>query len=949
MKNLSIKEINTWRECILNSEFISECILNENELYDLAQLIGKEIKKNDGFIHLDLLVLCAVNCAYYYYDNEGFWKHFCKLLGLPLNNYYKDNLGNKIEAWLKKHELLRKERLGTFRYVGAILEQCGITERYLPRFAEFLNTLSEDYGWNGLCAIGFSQYKERIPAQGISKYLTDFLKDRAGWEFVRDVAKTMSQYQHDVIKKDDLFKLPGYRPGFWEKLLEHIRQSRRKDSSQTSTGLPIPKLIFDRDSEEIAICFDAEFVRQGYYRFNRQRVSKSRFVLTDENDFSESYRIEIRTSQGAWIQKEIEGWNPKKCDYALFVPDKSYVSNESSLNKGDYDLIVKENKFEVPERIIIGEDDLLFDFGYYKAYRIKISSLHDLSFLGMDLPERKIGGSFLSWQDEKAKMLQGASDFYDVFTGSLPEILVQKAELFRSGKFVLFADFGSGPVRQKITGDSQESVLSFKIPPGTKGKIWVESLARFREFSGQVTIDSLDFCLLPECSVEWPSHLLKNDEAPEIRFYTEKDMSFEIDGGPSLDSNQVWQIPPMKQVIEGSLKYENISVRLALRVFRSALRKKEGMPDNYFEKKDLFKGIGLVAAGVPATQSEIFLTLGERKYLLAELGTYGNSGKMSFSSKAIQDALEGVSEPLGCFALADRERIVRTEAIFLNTEDIKNHLVSGTFRQEWTDGIQNKKLSDFLGGMMQIINGNIRYVPADLVDGLPESLSEWGRELIDCAVVFDDIFAKDFQEDGLHNGLCWYRKAEAFCRGKSGSRAKQSVENLLDELREIKWRPEISRWQTQFEDIVKDVKADADLDKLIAEWAEEVKGDWKISFKSQIASKEMGNKLTNAWRLYYQQENYLQAYRQSKEIFKKAESPVKELACILMNISLIRTGRSEQLTSSDAFQGHRKLMPHIQTLFCKAANRGLPDTKNEGVSPELFPMRDEDQDLLKRN
>jgi len=424
----------------------------------------------------------------------------------------------------------------------------------------------------------------------------------------------------------------------------------------------------------------------------------------------------------------------------------------------------------------------------------------------------------------------------------------------------------------------------------------VESLARFREFSGQVTIDSLDFCLLPECSVEWPSHLLKNDEAPEIRFYTEKDMSFEIDGGPSLDSNQVWQIPPMKQVIEGSLKYENISVRLALRVFRSALRKKEGMPDNYFEKKDLFKGIGLV-----------------------------------FSSKAIQDALEGVSEPLGCFALADRERIVRTEAIFLNTEDIKNHLVSGTFRQEWTDGIQNKKLSDFLGGMMQIINGNIRYVPADLVDGLPESLSEWGRELIDCAVVFDDIFAKDFQEDGLHNGLCWYRKAEAFCRGKSGSRAKQSVENLLDELREIKWRPEISRWQTQFEDIVKDVKADADLDKLIAEWAEEVKGDWKISFKSQIASKEMGNKLTNAWRLYYQQENYLQAYRQSKEIFKKAESPIKELACILMNISLIRTGRSEQLTSSDAFQGHRKLMPHIQTLFCKAANRGLPDTKNEGV------------------
>lgn len=95
-----------WIERMKNSEFISECILDEAEVRDLGNLIRKNINIDEPFLYPDLVVLLAVNCAYYFYDDAGFWEHFCKIINLPKNDQNKKYLGNMIEELLKKLESL---------------------------------------------------------------------------------------------------------------------------------------------------------------------------------------------------------------------------------------------------------------------------------------------------------------------------------------------------------------------------------------------------------------------------------------------------------------------------------------------------------------------------------------------------------------------------------------------------------------------------------------------------------------------------------------------------------------------------------------------------------------------------------------------------------------------------------------------------------------------------
>ena len=124
-----------WQELLKSCEFIGEISLSQKELNSLSPFFWKyhaDLSKEELYA---ILPVIAVNCAYYYYDDQGFWTHFCEILDVPSVGNFQQYLGDKIEQSLLKQGFIKKNREGAFRYVGLILEQCGITRRYIEKFA----------------------------------------------------------------------------------------------------------------------------------------------------------------------------------------------------------------------------------------------------------------------------------------------------------------------------------------------------------------------------------------------------------------------------------------------------------------------------------------------------------------------------------------------------------------------------------------------------------------------------------------------------------------------------------------------------------------------------------------------------------------------------------------------------------------------------------------------
>ncbi|MBW1707854.1 MAG: hypothetical protein JRJ86_22295 [Deltaproteobacteria bacterium] len=146
-----IKEIEKiWASKIHDYEYVGELALTYDEYEHYSSIFcDKYIGLGNGS-HLfywspykTVLVVLAVNCAYFEYDDCGFWVHFLSRIGLSGRNDLQENIGSIIENYLFAKQFLDKKRKGPFRYVGAILEQCGVTKRYLPRFAEFIGNIQK--------------------------------------------------------------------------------------------------------------------------------------------------------------------------------------------------------------------------------------------------------------------------------------------------------------------------------------------------------------------------------------------------------------------------------------------------------------------------------------------------------------------------------------------------------------------------------------------------------------------------------------------------------------------------------------------------------------------------------------------------------------------------------------------------------------------------------------
>ena len=963
LKNINKIE-SEWASIIDDYEFVGELTLTYDEYKHYSSLFSEKcIFLKTGYHPFyqfscnTILVVLAVNCAYFEYDDDGFWIHFLSRIGLADRKDLQETLGTIIEEYLFKHKFIDKKREGPWRrFVGPILEQCGVTREYLPRFAEFLKTGADRYSWVGLITISKSSYDKLLPEEGMSSYLHKFLADSAGWKFVQVVARSIDQARQRPSPLKFLESVKGFRHSFWRELWALIETDIRKTTSASRINIPLPKLVYQPELNRLAILFDDSNVRLGNYMLDDKKVSHSSVELESKDDFKEVYSIKVNVKDSDWRTTELKGWSPEKRPYALFDAENGELLHpQKYLGESNYYLVIstayldglsEQHKKQI-ENSIADFGWLALPFGVFRGILIAVEPATDLSFLGVDVDKKD--QMRLVW-DDNAKRLIGAEDLFDVFVGQLPDLIVTQPELFYENQLILMGDFGDGAKPIEISAECNKIKLDCSAP--SKGEVWVEPVGRYREISEENLNRRLSFCCLPDCNIDWPDGLHKLAEEPVVEIKGDKNISvsFERECVAIDGDRRRWKMPQRQTFAEGTLTAEgDIFIRLARLIHRASLQDEHMLPLHSLTLEKFINLGNIVLTGYPDEQAKLFIRECGQNRPLAEFGRFDKTGKLKFNTSALKDTLGRGQFAAGQLCVEHYGKKVPTETRILNTQEIINRItLDDDF--SWSDALssdQKKALEELRKGITQRLTSSCLSV----CDCLPEQLSDWGKEILYCASFFDGAklegLRKDFfpQDDYRIQAFKWLKMARSVSNAEKES-LNVSVDTLLAALDSITWRPPIKRWENEFEKIYTNLKSDSELTGLLKEWKNEVvEQNFFVEYKSRIGQMIAGKELTNAWK-YYMNNDFNRAYNRAKIAVANASPPVADLALILINILLLRNKTPKQVEDITG-RHHRKLLPYIERsiLFCKKASGKTFEVKtvlSDGVDIDVLPLNHED-------
>ena len=800
-----------WATRLKFCEYAGEVVVPEEELPMIAKQVRRELfsPRRSAETRICLLIL-AINNMYYEHDEEGFWVHFCNLLSVDDNQHYQAGLGEMLENELLEQKLLAQARQGPFRYVSPIREQCGITRQEIPRFASLLNFLTERYGWDGIRVLDRENFNQKVMATVRGRHLSQFLFDDQGWSFVKDVARSMSQYQRKVLDLQGLEQLHGYRTGFFRELLDALElPSERAKSSVTRPSLP--RLVFLPDFKQIALSFDRQYINTGQYKLNGEIVQRDTLLLESEDLFDMVLDGERLNSDNEWEPWSIAGWVPSRSPIALFHMERGYIDYHKGMVPGRYYMLAPFEK-PPPQDLQLnsyGMIDLPFAELEYDAWLVLIEATTNLEFLGIQRPLDCIT-EIISWAEETNR-IPGTYDLEKVFIGRLPPIALLRSELFLSNAVGLFIDDGR-EVRRVKPVDFGVDEVHIDLPVNTRGRIWAEPISRMREFAGFDTLGELSFCLLPECSLKWPDSLYKLEDQPEVILITkDNDITLEIENAELVDkSKRVWLIMPAVGLVEGHLKSGNYEVPLAHRIFRADIHKKGEVQTPFLFSSDFQNPISLIVSGIPRKKAEIGLTDGKLIRRLGELGIFNGAGEISFSTFAITDAMAGYRFPVGQFAVMDGSSEVRTDTLFINCDAVCEWITnpSSTPYEQWWPFLPSA-IAEMFVCALQIREAPLSHVimPAN-AESIPEMLIRMFESFRRLCFVYDGSEFPDRPDATISQMIleCQAENQEVgasvswFVRAKKVFDAEKITEGsdaeaLLSEYSGLAWQPPFQRWR----------------------------------------------------------------------------------------------------------------------------------------------------------
>lgn len=858
--------ISSYKNQLKKCRYAGELSLDEDELLSFSNAIRKyqyNLIKDD--YEVGILVL-AVNIAYYFYDDDGFWNHFKKITDLDNSEW----IGGIIERTLRRYKLLSIQRSGPFRYVGALLEQCGISRRYIPSFSFIIKELKRIYRGDRVLGLKYEEIIRFLKDYQCPKYLKEFLLDESGATFTLQVLRFLRMYENGVISKGELSELNGFRPGFWDEVLSKFYV---KPNESEISFYQKPVIRLNLTERVLELVFPSSQVFNGMEE--KERYSYPVSKLVNILDLQVKYNGRVTLGDGQISHWEISGWKRQDTPKLFDVNKRCMLPEYSTIFPGNYYLVAPDGYFVPKNNLVsnLGELKLDHDNTYY-IYKIVINYGDKLSQLNI-ASRTENSRVHLQFRNPEVFLFPYHTGHYDVFMGALPDIVVSDFNPIENNTIGLFYDFGKvkGRVRKKEDLLDIKNKVVNNMP--LKGRIWTETLIRNSYERIQMISSELLFYAIPYVQITGTDQYFGFATNPILNIKKEKNFKFKVDDA-HVDGNK-YKFPAKTKAVVGELDIEGDIIDFQIPLKRVGILDMSNRVVRYIEKEELqrnqyvFVGPPDIIVNIQLLPDNcLTLKLNEKGLATIERGQFNNiySEHKNLTIRPIKAIIGDGSYSLGCY-------LIDSDVIFSKTKDFDTEDIEGTIKEILRLVALIKK-----GPVKQTIR---------IKRDLPEITNKFDEKLFNffsCAQILDETvfisgneiidWLEPMKDEPLSSILEAYRSKE--------------WNNLLNSFKD--YLPNVSRWVNLVENHIHNFSPKHQTD-IIEEWSVEVNSKRVVELKSSLGRQKYGSSLTQAW-VSYQNERVMDALSRLNDIGDDCSETIRLLSNLLRIVIYVRQARFKQ-------------------------------------------------------
>jgi hypothetical protein len=927
--NKLINSISSYKTQLKKCRYAGELCLDEDELLSFSDSVRKHqynLIRDD--YEVALLVL-ALNIAYYFYDDDGFWHHFKNITGLDNS----ESIGGVIERTLRRYKLLRIQRSGPFRYVGALLEQCGISRRYIPSFSFIVKELKRIYRGDRILDLKYEEIIRFLKDYQCPKYLKEFLLDESGATFTLQVLRILRMYEDGVISKSELSELDGFRPGFWDEILSKF-SVKTNESKINFYQKPVIRLnLIERALE---LVFPSRQIFNGTE--DKERYSYPVTKLVNMLDFQGKYNGRITLGDGQISYWEISGWKPQDATPLLFDVNKRCMLPEyNAIFPGNYYLVAADGYFVPKNNLVslLGELKIDHNITYY-IYKIVVNYGDKLSQLNV-ASRAETPRVHLQFRNPEDFLFPYQTGHFDVFMGALPDIVVSDFKPIENNIIGLFYDFGKvkGRIRKREELLEIKNKIVNNMP--LKGRIWTETLVRNNYERVQMGSSELLFYVIPYVQVAGIDQYFGFATNPILNIKKEKNLKFKVDG--TRVDGDIYKFPAKTKTIAGELEIEGDIIDFQIPLKRAGILDRNNRVVKYIEKEELLKN-QYVFVGPPDITVNVqllpdyclTLKLNEKGLANIEGGQFNNriTEHKNLTIRPIKATIGDGSYSLGCY-------LIDSDVIFSNPNEFDTKDIEGAIKE--------------ILRLVALINKGPVKQTIRIKRDFPEITNKFNEKtykFFSCAQILDETVFISGNEI-----IDWLESME-----------NEPLSSILEAYRSKEWRfplnsykdylPNVSRWVNLVENHIHNFSPKHQTD-IIEEWSGEVNSKRVVELISSLGRQKYGNSLTQAW-VSYQNERVIDALGRLNDIGDDCSETIGLLSNLLRIVIYIRQARFKQaLLLINSFNKESSDISDLVILIESMVNtlNGKVPSKVQNVSREKvliilkkLPLKHNDYNLL---
>lgn len=931
-----------WEKELQKARHASKIYLDRARMEALALEIRRYLY--DWKRELDIiLVVLAVNCAYHYYDDNGFWFHFCRLLNIENTVPNQKMLGDRIERKLQQLGLNRTKRSGPFRYVGSILEQCGISRRYAGVLAGIIKDLKGQAPWIQFITMDYKQFRRKIRALDFSQYLKDFLNDPAGWEFTMQVCQVLMLYEQGYLTLDELKELPGYPPGFWTEFLNRFINSSNNYMEKKIESAPLrPWLVLLPGERCLALWFPArEYVHSVRYPNVNVNWNYPVTILDDSLFWADCYAGHITLSgqnKGEWYTP---GWLPDGLP-VLFDAGGRYIQRGSKINQGEYWLVIPEG-YTIPCRVLSRPFRLRVPGStVYKACRVEIDG--STSIHGYIIENETDTDMTLTWVQPEEWLLWCALPCLDVFSGSIPELSVSNLRMLEQGTAIMYymSQYEKHRIRSRQELEYVMEIIKKRAP--VCGRFIVYAVGRTGRPGVEPVIAEKVFVLLPDVRVDFERRLYSFSEEPIVTVNEKFQSTLNLEGCiPEDGESRKWRIPVSRNRVTGTLDCCGVKVGIEIPVYRARLCFRNRNIIRYMLTSEINHESEIYVSGLPETSAS--LGLYQQPDVAVDI-EFDENGMAQINQGRLLELYKDPGHPVNEIILTLDGTTVSTGACIIDLSALKTSIFKGDFSDHYKAAGDLFKILELCAAICRGFDENECEFNLNRIPQFNPQLDKMVFSIFACASVFDgiDILVSGGRVDWKHmvDSECFIELLDCFVRGEDYGCHPRQISGMIDEC-----FPAVERWRKCLQRYIE--PKTKQLEDLLGEWASEVKRH-QTNFRSRISRTPDGYKLSQAWVSYHcgsfsNALSHLYDLKPGLEIHS-------DLYMILCGLLYLRMARIREARKTLEAGYKATLMADIYTLLeyiVKTLNgerTGIVkpiDTKNVA----LIPLRKEDLELFR--